>query len=71
MTDDELTLTMRVGNASVSVPGSATDTCDDCGEDVVISPATQQAMDRGIYPTTIRCLTCATDEAEDGGGVDA
>jgi hypothetical protein len=71
MTDDELTLTMRAENASVSVPGSRVDTCDNCGEDVVISPATQQAIDRGTYPTAIRCLTCATDEFEDRGGVDA
>lgn len=69
MPEDEFTVTMRVGNAPVTVPGSETDTCDGCGEDVVVSPATQEAMDRGMYPTAIRCLTCATDEPEARGGV--
>jgi ribosomal protein S27E len=69
MPDEAVTLTMRAGNAPVTVPGSETDTCDDCGEDVVVSPATQQAMDRGKYPTDIRCLTCATDEPEPRGGL--
>jgi hypothetical protein len=68
MPEDEFTLTMRVGNAAVTVPGSETDTCDDCGEDVVVSPATQEAMDRGMYPTAIRCLTCATEESDVWGG---
>ena len=69
MTDDEFTLTMRVENAPVSVPESGTDTCDDCGKDVVISPATQQAMARGTYPTAIRCLRCAVPDV--GGGESA
>jgi hypothetical protein len=64
MPDEAFTLTMRVGNAPVTVSGSETDTCDDCGEDVVVSPATQQAMDRGAYPTVIHCLTCATEESD-------
>lgn len=68
MPDEEFTLTMRVGNAPVTVPGSETDTCDGCGEDVVVSPATQQAMDRGVYPTAIRCLTCANEETDSRGG---
>lgn len=68
MPDEAFTLTMRVGNAPITVPGSETDTCDGCGEDVVVSPATRQAMDRGVYPTAIRCLTCATDEPEARGG---
>lgn len=68
MPDKGVTLTIRVGNAPVMVPGSETDTCDDCGEDVVVSPGTRKAMDQGAYPTAIRCLTCATDEPEPRGG---
>lgn len=67
MPEDEFTVTMRIGNAPVTVPGSETDTCDGCGEDVVVSPATQQEMDRGVYPTAIRCLTCATEESNTRG----
>jgi len=68
MSDEAFTLTMRVGNAPMTVSESETDTCDDCGEDIVVSPATQQAMDRGTYPTNIRCVTCATGEADVRGG---
>jgi len=68
MPEEAFTLTMRVENALVTVTGSETDTCNDCGEDVVVSPATRQAMDRGAYPTAIRCLTCATEESDVWGG---
>lgn len=68
MPEEAFTLTMRVGNAPVTVPGSETDTCDGCGEDVVVSPGTRKAMDQGVYPTAIRCLTCANEETEGRGG---
>lgn len=68
MPDEAFTLTMRVENAPVTVPGSETDACDGCGEDVVVSPGTRQAMDRGVYPTAIRCLTCVNEEPEARGG---
>lgn len=68
MTDDlpeEVTVTMRVANAPVQLPGHETDSCDECGETVVVNPATVQSIETGEYPPDIICLQCMKEVTTD------
>lgn len=49
---------------AVALPGAEERPCEECGEAVVINPATQQEIEAGHYPETVMCLQCATDEAD-------
>lgn len=59
---EEVTLTMRVEDMPGPVPGSGKDSCEGCGSDVWVSPATRQEIQRGLYPEYILCMRCAGEE---------
>lgn len=63
--EDQFTLTLRVENTTAVVPDGEKDTCDTCDEPVWVSQATRQEIARGLYPSTLRCLDCAIEEAGD------
>lgn len=56
---DEVTVTMKAGDAAIALPGHERRECEVCSEQVIVNPATVKSIDRGVYPDYIICLECA------------
>lgn len=61
---DEVTVTMRAEDAPMISEGAEQRDCAVCEETVVVSPSTQEEIERGVYPDYVICVQCM-DKAEE------
>lgn len=64
---EEITVGMRAGSGTgIILPGSIEEPCASCGHDVIISPATQEAIMEGVASETVVCMECVAGMDDDG-----
>ena len=63
----EATVCNRVRNAVISLSGLELRECIECGEPVVLDPATLRSIKQDAYPEDTVCLVCAEEKAASGG----
>lgn len=61
-----MTVANRVPNATVALEGHEKRPCENCGEDVVVNPATLESIRSGEYPDFVACLACVVEDADGG-----
>lgn len=59
--DADAVLSVRADDAPVEIEGSKRRPCRECGEDVIVSPASVRSIEEGIYPEEFVCLVCFGD----------
>lgn len=60
--DTVILASMRVADLAIEIPGSTTDTCEQCGERVAIAPSSRRILREArekLLPTAICCVPCA------------
>lgn len=60
-----VTICHRVETAAVALEGHEHRDCAECGEAVVVNPATLTSIEEGVYPETIVCLTCVEEGTDE------
>ena len=56
--EPRILVSARVVNLPETVPGSGTTTCDECKQDVWVSPSGMRAIQQGFI-TIVMCTDCA------------